>query len=184
MAMFTEEERRQLLAIAHRSLEEAAWGRRFVPSGELPSRLMEPGAAFVTLRRSDGTLRGCIGQIEALSPLAHTVARMAWAASQEDPRFPPVGPEEVPDILVEISVLSPPAPIDPEDVEVGTHGLIVERGLRRGLLLPQVAVERGWDRDTFLDHTCLKAGLPRGAWRDPSTQLLGFTAEVFGDGDV
>ena len=78
-------------------------------------------------------------------------------------------------------MLTPPEPLDPEAVDVGTHGLIVEQGLRRGLLLPQVASEHGWDSETFLDHTCLKAGLPRGAWRDPSTRILGFTAEVFGD---
>lgn len=179
--MLTEEDRRYLLEIAHRSLIEAAAGRRYQPEGPHPDRLMVPAAAFVTLWQRDGALRGCIGQVEAVMPLVSSIARMAYSASQEDPRFPPVAPVEVPGLRVDISVLTSPEPLDAEAVEVGTHGLIVEQGLRRGLLLPQVASERGWDSETFLDHTCLKAGLPRDAWRDRSTRILGFTAEVFGD---
>ncbi|MBD3177043.1 MAG: AmmeMemoRadiSam system protein A [Armatimonadia bacterium] len=181
--MLSQDERRTLLDIARRSLSEAAAGATYRPPTDLPPTLLAPGAAFVTVRAWDGQLRGCIGQTEAVAPLAETVAQMAQAASQQDPRFPPVAPGEVDGLRVEISVLSQPEPIDPADIEVGRHGLVIERGVARGLLLPQVASERDWDRETFLDHTCLKAGLPAGAWREAGTRVLAFTAEVFGEDD-
>ncbi len=141
-----------------------------------------PGGAFVTLERY-GRLRGCIGRVESPAPLAETVRDMARAAAFEDPRFPPLTADEFADVDVEVSVLSPPAPIDPADVEPGRHGLIVEQGRHRGLLLPQVAAERGWDRETFLEQTCIKAGLPPDAWRRPDTRVLAFEAQVFGERD-
>lgn len=135
--------------------------------------------AFVTLRRGD-QLRGCIGHLEADRPLAEVVARAAVAAAFEDPRFPPVTAAELEDLAVEISVLGPMQPVrDPSTIEVGRHGLVVQSGRRRGLLLPQVAPEWGWDRETFLEQLCLKAGLPRGAWR--AAELFTFEAEVFCD---
>jgi AmmeMemoRadiSam system protein A len=141
-----------------------------------------PQGAFVTLKtRSNGHLRGCIGRVEADQPLAVTVRRMAVAAATQDPRFPLVTPEELATLRVEISVLSPLAPIHPEDVEVGRHGLFVRFRGRSGLLLPQVPVAQRWDRETFLDHTCRKAGLPADSWRDPECVLLAFTAIVFGE---
>ena len=138
--------------------------------------------AFVTLRtRGSGELRGCIGHVEADQPLVSTVRRMAVAAATQDPRFPLVTLEELDALRLEISVLSPLAPIDPEDVEVGRHGLLLRFRGRSGLLLPQVPVAQRWDRDTFLGHTCRKAGLPPDTWRDPACELLAFTAIVFGE---
>jgi AmmeMemoRadiSam system protein A len=116
-----------------------------------------------------------------VSPLWKVVQECAVAAATEDPRFPPVSPKELPELHVEISVLTPLFPIRPEDIVVGRHGLMVTQGRMRGLLLPQVPVELGWDREMFLDQTCAKAGLPPSAWRHGAT-LQGFTAEVFGEG--
>ncbi len=141
--------------------------------------LSRPSPAFVTLRRGD-QLRGCIGHLEADRPLADVVARAAVAAATEDPRFPPVTAAELDDLAVEISVLGPMQLVtDPMTIEVGRHGLVVHSGAKRGLLLPQVASEWGWDRETFLDQLCMKAGLPRGAWR--TAKIFTFEAEVFSD---
>lgn len=140
------------------------------------------GGAFVTLRRaSDGELRGCVGQLESDEPLVRIVAAMAVAAASRDSRFEPVAAGELLSLRVEISVLSPLAPIEPHAVEVGRHGLAVRLRERRGVLLPQVAVEHAWDRETFLAQTCLKAGLPKDAWRQPGIGISGFTATVFGE---
>jgi len=172
-------QRKNLLGIARRALE-AYIGEGKMPSGEgVEGKLASPGAAFVTLTKN-GRLRGCIGYTEAVAPLFKVVQECAVAAATEDPRFPPVSPEELPSLRVEISVLTPMFPIRPEDVEVGKHGLMVAQGRMRGLLLPQVPVEWGWDRETFLDQACVKAGLPPSAWRRGAT-LRAFTAEVFGE---
>jgi len=142
-------------------------------------------AAFVTWRRKhDGSLRGCIGHVEPQYPVERAVAHSALAAALEDPRFPAVTREELGELSLEISLLEPPRAIAPADVEPGRHGLIVSRRGRRGLLLPQVAPEQGWDREELLAHTCLKAGLPEGAWQEPDVELLGFTATVFGEDET
>jgi len=172
------DERRSLLGVARRALSA------YIRDGKLPretaeGKLAGPGAAFVTLTKR-GRLRGCIGYTEAVAPLFRVVQECAVAAATEDPRFPPVSLDEVPEIHLEISVLTPLFPIRPEEVEVGRHGLLVTQGRMRGLLLPQVPVEQRWDRETFLDQTCAKAGLPASAWRHGAT-LEGFTAEVFGE---
>jgi len=172
------EERRELLGIARRTIEGYVRDRRVPGISGLSGKLAEPGAAFVTLKKK-GRLRGCIGYTEAVAPLFKVVQECAVAAA-EDPRFPPVSAGELPSIDLEISVLTPLAPIRAEDVEVGRHGLMISHGGRRGLLLPQVPVELGWDRETFLDQTCVKAGLPTDAWRRGAT-LQAFTAEVFGE---
>jgi uncharacterized protein len=138
--------------------------------------------AFVTLKRN-GQLRGCIGTLECRQSLAEEVARCAISAAGQDPRFQPVRASELDDLTVEISVLGPLEQIDPADpdaVVVGRHGLVVEQGWRRGLLLPQVAPEWGWDRLEFLAHTCRKAGLPPDAWRHGAL-VYRFEAEVFGE---
>jgi AmmeMemoRadiSam system protein A len=146
-------------------------------SGELGS----PRGAFVTLHRS-GELRGCIGRFEADGTLARTVAAMAVAAASEDPRFPPVRPAELDGLTIRISALGARQPLpDPSRLRVGEHGLVVKRGWHRGTLLPVVAVEHGWDANTFLQRTCLKAGLPPDAWQDPETTLEVFEAEEFGE---
>jgi AmmeMemoRadiSam system protein A len=138
----------------------------------------------VSLHR-DGELRGCIGNLEgSKTPLHRLVAEMAVAAATEDHRFAPLRPDELRTTEIEVSVLGPLVPARPEDVSVGPHGLYVVQGRHRGVLLPQVPLQYGWDRETFLDQTCRKAGLPADAWRDPETLLWTFTAEVFSDADV
>lgn len=179
MPYLSDEERRELLAIARRAAVSYVRERKVDRESPSPGKLTDPGAAFVTLTRK-GRLRGCIGYTEASAPLCVTVQECAVAAATEDPRFPPVGPEEVDSLRIEISVLTPLKAIRPEDVAVGVHGLMIRKGGRRGLLLPQVAVERDWDRETFLSAVCDKAGLPRDAWKS-GAELFAFTAEVFGE---
>jgi AmmeMemoRadiSam system protein A len=135
--------------------------------------------AFVTLHLR-GELRGCIGYVEAEEALIEVVARAAVKAATQDPRFSPVGIEELEELEIEISAMTPVTPVtDPEKIRVGVHGLIVELGRKRGLLLPQVPEEYGWTREEFLGHTAEKAGLPMEAWRDPLAKLFWFEAEVF-----
>ena len=142
--------------------------------------LARPGGAFVTLHKR-GALRGCVGHIEPTEPLGGVVPRCAVAACSSDPRFPPVARDELDAIDIEISLLGPLAPIaGPHDIVVGRDGLVVERGWQRGLLLPQVATEWGWNAETFLAHTCQKAGLPRDAWQK-GAKVSRFDAEVFGE---
>jgi AmmeMemoRadiSam system protein A len=177
--MLSQQQRRALLHIAREAVEAAAKGMPYAPASD-DLVLQEPGAAFVTLRKH-GDLRGCIGTIEAREPLLQNVASMARAAARKDFRFGPVHLTEVPELSIDISVLSPPRRVeDVAEIEVGVHGLIVEQGNQRGLLLPQVPVEWGWDRDEFLNQTCAKAGLPPDAWRR-GAEIHAFTAEVFGE---
>jgi AmmeMemoRadiSam system protein A len=174
------ETRERLLELARRSIASHLEGAAEPPADGLG--LAHPQGAFVSLKTEPrGHLRGCIGHVEGDQPLGETVRRVAVAAAVEDPRFPPVTREELDSLRLEISVLSPLEPIRPEDVEVGTHGLLVRFRGRSGLLLPQVPVAQKWERETFLEHTCRKAGLPPDAWRHPECVLLGFTATVFGE---
>ena len=147
--------------------------------GNLWPGLREPRGVFTTLYIGD-QLRGCVGYALAIRPLYRAVGETARAAAFEDSRFWPVTPEEAPELKILLSVLSPLFPITAEQVEVGRHGLVISDGARRGLLLPQVPVEHGWDRETFLEQTCRKAGLPKDAWRKAAT-IEAFSAEVFGD---
>jgi AmmeMemoRadiSam system protein A len=177
--MLNDEQKKTLLRAARASLEAAVNGQAHYPTTEDPM-LLRPAAAFVSLHLQ-GELRGCIGTLEAAKPLLDTVVQMAREAALSDSRFSPVAPKEVPELHLEISVLTPAEPVtDPSEIEIGVHGLIVEQGRRRGLLLPQVAPEWGWDREELLEHTCLKAGLPRDAWRRGAS-LRKFRAEVFGE---
>lgn len=177
------EVRRELLALARRSVETyLGEGRRLRKGKDYPEVAPEPRGAFVTLKTREGDLRGCIGTILPAGPLDETVVRMAVAAAVEDPRFPAVRLPELPRLRFEISALTVPEPVpDLGKIQVGRHGLIVTRGSRKGLLLPQVAPEWGWDREEFLRHTCLKAGLHEEAWRDPQTLVEWFEAEVWGE---
>jgi hypothetical protein len=181
----TSDDREALVALARASLERAVRaGSMAAAQSEktgLSEALSRPAGAFVTLKTGNG-LRGCIGHITADTPMADCVERMAAAAALRDPRFPAVQPDELEHIKLEISVLSPLEPLpSPEDVEVGRDGLIVRAGRRSGLLLPQVPVEQGWDREEFLRQTCRKAGLPATAWTVPGVEILRFTATVFGE---
>ena len=172
-----------LLEVARRAMT-AAVCRRETPE-ELPRELitLECAGAFVTLRR-DGRLRGCIGQIAAKQPIADLVSYCARAAALDDPRFTPVVGEELAEIEIQLSILSPPEIVRPHQIEAGRHGLIVSRGFQRGVLLPQVATEQGWDSRRFLEETCVKAGLHRAAWNHPETQILAFTALVFSESEI
>lgn len=138
------------------------------------------GGVFVTLKKL-GRLRGCMGTLESSKPLAEAVRHAAGAAALNDPRFPPVTLAELPDLSVEVSVLSQSWPMgSPDELQLGTHGIIVRRGLQRGLFLPQVATEHRLDKDTFLSRCCAeKAGLPSDAWKDPTTEVLLFTADIY-----
>lgn len=151
----------------------------FGPPEPPTDTLREHLGAFVTLKLG-GSLRGCIGNVQGSGELFRTVWDMARSAAFEDPRFPPLTEGEFHAVKYEISILSPLAPCpDPAQVEVGRHGLIMSRDGRSGLLLPQVPVEWGWDRETFLAQTCVKAGLPEDAWKDRDTTILWFEAVVF-----
>jgi len=144
--------------------------------------LASPRGAFVTLHVG-GDLRGCIGSFRPVGSLAETVERMAVAAASEDPRFRPIAAEDVAELRVAVSALEPPRRLeDPRNVEIGRHGLVVKKGWNRGALLPKVAIENGWDAEAFLRHTCLKAGLPPTAWREPDCELEVFEADEFGEG--
>ncbi len=179
--MLTGPERQALLAIARNAIarELGLPQEKSIPP---PAGLLAGGAgAFVTLR-FQGRLRGCIGYIESAESLAEVVRKAAGKAAFHDPRFPPLASREFQSIAIEISVLTPPSIIhDISLIEIGRDGLIVELGVARGLLLPQVAIEQGWDRLKFVENTCAKAGLPGDAWMDPATRLYAFHAEVFSE---
>jgi AmmeMemoRadiSam system protein A len=177
-AQFSLDERALLLRLAHDSIL-AALEHREIPLDPPTPHLAEPRGAFTSLYLR-GQLRGCIGYVLPVSSVYRAVADTARAAAFEDRRFPRVTLPEAPDLEIELSILSPPQPISPDAVEIGRHGLIITLAGLRGLLLPQVPVEHHWDRTTFLEQTCRKAGLPVEAWQRGAT-IEAFTAEVFGD---
>ena len=176
----TDDEKKLLLVTAREKIREDL--------GLGPAEYPEPTAimsgicgAFVTLH-SGGNLRGCIGNITGRQPLIDTVRNMAHAAAFEDPRFPSLQQDEFDRIEIEISVLSPLQKISSVDeIRVGTHGIYMKKGYNAGVLLPQVPVEQGWDLMTFVSHTCLKAGLPPDAWKDPATNMEIFSAVIFSE---
>ncbi len=178
----TREERRHLLSIARRAIEAKLRRQTFsVDDVSLTPELERPAGAFVTLREGED-LRGCIGVLEAREPLHRAVASAAVSAAFTDPRFPPLALEELSLISLEISVLGPFEPVASiEEIVIGVHGLVARDGFRAGLLLPQVPEEWGWGREEYLDHLCLKAGLPVGRWRSGKVALEKFTAEVFSE---
>ena len=177
--MFTERQQHALVELARDAVRAAVTGGRApVRAGQ---DFPDASGAFVTLKRG-GHLRGCIGTLECRGPLGEEIVRVARSAALEDPRFPPLTAAELDGLEVEVSVLGPLEAIDPLDpaaIAIGRHGLVVEQGRQRGLLLPQVAVEWGWDREAFLSQTCVKAGLPPDAWRR-GARVYRFDAAVFG----
>jgi AmmeMemoRadiSam system protein A len=171
-----------LLSLARNTIQSRLDARP-LPSQEPDAEVLrEHRGAFVTLK-IDGRLRGCIGHVVGVAPLWLAVRDNSIAAAFEDPRFDPLQADELPLTHIEISALTPMRKATADEVTVGRHGVLIERGAARGLLLPQVAVEYGWDRRTFLDHTCRKAGLEPGCWRHPDTIISIFSAEVFGEND-
>ena len=169
-----------LLEIARACIEAAVAGAARPELRPGDRHLERKSGVFVTLK-AEGSLRGCIGLLEPTMPLWRAVAHSAVASALEDFRFPPVEPGELSGLHLDISVLSRPRPIsDPREVQPGTHGLVIERGAHRGLLLPQVATELGWGREEFLRQTCRKAGLPLNAWQEGATVFV-FEAQVFGE---
>jgi AmmeMemoRadiSam system protein A len=171
-------QQQELLRIARETLESFLRGSD-VDYVVTDPELEKPGAAFVTLTH-EGILRGCVGYSDPLFPLHQTVSRCVRSAATEDFRFPPVGLHELPNLRISISVLSALQRLEkPESILIGRHGVQVVGAGRRGLLLPQVATEQGWDPETFLDGVCRKAGLPRGAWRGGEVEVFAFEAELF-----
>jgi AmmeMemoRadiSam system protein A len=175
---FSQEERTSLLQLAHESILSALEKREISLDPSTP-HFAEHRGAFTSLYL-DGQLRGCVGYVLPTSSVYRAVAETARAAAFEDTRFRPVTIEEATRLQVELSILSPPQPIAAEAIEVGRHGLLISSSFRRGLLLPQVPIEHQWDRITFLEHTCRKAGLPPDAWQKGAT-IEAFTAEIFGE---
>jgi AmmeMemoRadiSam system protein A len=182
MFELNEEQRKTLLRIARQSIVAVLDGRSPDWNAEdFDETLRQPAGAFVTLTR-DGDLRGCIGSIQAVAPVYKSVASSATSAAFRDPRFPPLSPGELGHLELEISVMGPIERLTSiDDIVVGRDGLIISRGPYAGLLLPQVATEYGWDRETFLEQTCRKAGLPRDAWRAQDCRIEKFSALVFGE---
>ena len=175
----TDEEKEILYKIARAAIESRCTGEKY-PEIKITSKtLKEKRGAFVTLHKR-GNLRGCIGYIRAQKPLHETIKEMALAAAFQDNRFKPVKKDELKDIDIEISVLTPLKKIDSiEEIEVGKHGIYIIKGFHSGILLPQVATEYGWDRNTFLEHTCTKAGLPTDAWKKKDTEIYIYSADIF-----
>ena len=175
---FSSQERALLFDLAHESILSAL-EQREIPLQPPTSHLAEPRGAFTSLYLH-GELRGCVGYVLPVGSVYRAVIDTARAAAFEDSRFFPVTLEEAGNLTIELSILSPPQPILPDRIEVGRHGLLISMGGLRGLLLPQVATEHHWDRITFLQQTCRKAGLPIDAWQKGAT-IEAFTAEVFGE---
>ena len=175
---FSDEERRLLKELARDTIEKALFGKE-AREFQIPEALKKKMGAFVCLKTA-GELKGCIGYIRGQMPLDETIRQMAVEAAFHDPRFMPLSEKEWKDTDIEISVLTPMTRIqDIEEIEVGVHGIYLEKDFSSGLLLPQVATENGWDRETFLEYTCMKAGLPGDAWKSKDAAIYIFSADVF-----
>ena len=184
ITQLSSELRLKLLRVARQSLEN------FLENGdhiqfptEIPE-LLEKRAVFVTLRKkSNRDLRGCIGHSKPRYPLIEAVAKTAISSAVEDSRFTPLKIDELPDLLIELNVLSPISPSKPENVEIGKHGLMINKGLNGALFLPEVAVSNDWDLNTFFDELCRKADLPKDSWNNRYTELYVFESEAWGDNE-
>jgi AmmeMemoRadiSam system protein A len=181
MPCLSEADRKSVLELARQAVVEAV--SRKPPLENIPNTgvLEQRCGVFVTLRVR-GRLHGCIGVMESVEPLGASIPRCAASAAMEDPRFNAMTPDELVELKIEVSLLSPLRRIQPEEIEIGKHGLLVEQGPHRGLLLPQVAVEHRLGREEFLKETCGKAGLAADAWKAPETRIYGFTCEVLEEG--
>lgn len=184
------EEGRLLVKLARKAVEEYLKNRKRIrPPENIPEKLMQPRGVFVTINSVEGEekeLRGCIGLPYPTTPLAEAVIESAISSATQDPRFYPLSLEELDSVVFEVSVLTPPQPVEvenpseyPSKIKVGVDGLIIERGFYRGLLLPQVPVEWGWGEEEFLCQCCLKAGLPPDCWLMKGTKVYKFQAIIF-----
>ena len=181
---FSKAEKLELLKIARQAVVAVVTNQAYVPEKPENHELLKKAGAFVTLHEK-GELRGCIGYIEAILPVYATVAETAAKAAVSDPRFEPVSEGELKNIEVEVSVLSSLVKVkNIEEVVVGKHGVLIENGFYRGLLLPQVATENNWDKEEFLRYTCMKAGLERDCYKNPHTRVYVFTADVFSEKEL
>ncbi len=179
--MLKSKEKKILLDIAHKAIVAVVREEDTTPEPREEKALNTRSGCFVTIKQDD-ELRGCIGNFQSDLPLFKEVAEMAAASACKDPRFYPLQEDEINNISIDISVLSPLEKIDSiESIEIGTHGIYLEKGYYRGVLLPQVATEHNWDRETFLKQTCIKAGLPTDSWEAEETDIYIFSAEVFSD---
>jgi AmmeMemoRadiSam system protein A len=177
MLSLSEEDRRAILAAARQGVSYAAQNGRPGLAHSTEGIFAQPCGLFVSLHVS-GKLRGCIGMVEARDTLGENLAQCSADAALHDPRFSPLRAKDLEHLEIEVSLLTPLYPLQPEEVEIGKHGLLVERDTRRGLLLPQVATEHHLSREQFLAETCFKAGLPRDAWKEPETRLYGFECVI------
>lgn len=179
-----EEEKKELLMLSRKTLETYYLSGKIFEYTPINSRLKELHlGCFVTLKKR-GNLRGCLGNFSSKTPLYLNIQKMTISSAKEDPRFDPVKHSELKDIDIEISVIYPMIEIkNLDEIQVGRDGLYVEQGFFRGVLLPQVATEYGWDREEFLSHTCIKAGLPPNAWKNTQIRIFRFEADVFGEKD-
>ncbi len=182
MLELTDEQKKELLRLARNTIAEEVGREPPHKDLKLEDEVYKNRCgAFVSLHRNE-QLRGCIGYIEGIKEIPDTIRDMAKSAAFRDPRFKPLNIIEYDEIDLEISILTPIEPVaDINDIVVGRDGLIISRGYHSGLLLPQVPVEQGWDLETFLEHTCYKAGLPGNAWKDGSTKIEKFSALVFSE---
>jgi len=179
--MLNDNERAFLLKLARNVISKTSNGEEIDSLDYYSDTLSSKLGVFVTLHKY-GELRGCIGYVEGIRPLQDAVIEMAQSAAFNDPRFDPVSSDEVDDLELEISVLSPIEEVkNIDEIVIGKHGLIIEQGFYKGLLLPQVATENNWDRTDFLQHTCRKSGLPVNAWQDKNTKIYFFSAEIFSE---
>ena len=179
--VLADDEKRELLRIARATLREHSFSGRIPPGKPHREALCAPAGVFVSLHRGE-QLRGCLGTIEADRPLYRAIQEMAVAAATRDPRFPPISDEEIDQLTIEISVLGLARAVRaPADITIGDDGLWIEADGHRGLLLPQVAPEAGWDAATLFAKTCAKAGLPPDAWQRTDAQIMAFRAQVFSD---
>jgi AmmeMemoRadiSam system protein A len=177
-------EKQALLAIARQAVHQGVLtGQEYIEPRE-EKVLNQRNGCFVTIKQH-GKLRGCIGNFQSELPLFREVARMALASATRDPRFYPMKEADLDSFSIEISVLSPLRKAESlDEIQVGKHGIYIEKGFYRGVLLPQVATEHGWDRATFLKQTCVKAGLPTNAWEADDAEIYIFSAQVFGENDA
>jgi AmmeMemoRadiSam system protein A len=180
----SENEKKFLLSLARQVIVFKTNNQDFHQKEFFSPTLKQTAGVFVTLNKNN-ELRGCIGYVEGIKPIQNAIEEMAISAAFDDPRFPPVNKSEIEDLEIEISVLSPLQQVTKaDDIKIGRDGLLIEKGLQRGLLLPQVAVEYHWDSITFLEMTCQKAGIPSNSWQDKSTIIKIFSAEIFSDKEV